>query len=294
MPDKRRNMTHPIKKAVIPAAGFGTRLLPATKAQPKEMLVVVDKPVIQYVIEEAVQSGITDVLIIISDGKEVLREHFNPDEELEKLLEQKGKKEELEAIRALNHLANIHLVYQHEQKGLGHAIGCAEEFVNGEPFAVLLGDTIIESAMPLTGQLAQAYAAQQNPVIALQEVPLNIAHRYGVFVGDKVQDRLYRCKQMVEKPPKDNIPSNLVFAGRYVLTADIFEAIRQTAPGVNNEIQLTDAIKLLMKQRDVYGLAFDGERYDVGNKLDFIKTNLILGLKRTDIGEALREWLKTI
>lgn len=287
-------MNHTIKKAVIPAAGFGTRLLPATKAQPKEMLVVVDKPVIQYVIEEAVQSGITDVLIIISDGKEVLREHFNPDEELEKVLEQKGKKEELEAIRSLNHLAKIHIVYQHEQKGLGHAIGCAEEFVNGEPFAVLLGDTIIESATPLTGQLAKVYAQQQNPVIALQEVPLNIAHRYGVFVGDKVADRLYRCKQMVEKPPKDNIPSNLVFAGRYVLTADIFDAIRNTAPGVNNEIQLTDAIKLLMAKRNVYGLAFDGERYDVGNKLDFVKTNLILGLKRADIGDALKEWLKTI
>lgn len=287
-------MNHPIKKAVIPAAGFGTRLLPATKAQPKEMLVVVDKPVIQYVIEEAVQSGITDVLIIISDGKEVLREHFNPDAELEKVLEQKGKKEELEAIRSLNHLANIHIVYQHEQKGLGHAIGCAEEFVNGEPFAVLLGDTIIESATPLTGQLAQVYAQQQNPVIALQEVPMNIAHRYGVFVGDKVEDRVYRCKEMVEKPPKDNIPSNLVFAGRYVLTADIFDAIRNTPPGVNNEIQLTDAIKLLMAKRDVYGLAFDGERYDVGNKLDFVKTNLILGLKREDIGDALREWLKNM
>lgn len=287
-------MNSPIKKAVIPAAGFGTRLLPATKAQPKEMLVVVDKPVIQYVIEEAVQSGITDVLIIISDGKEVLREHFNPDEELEKVLEQKGKKEELEAIRSLNHLANIHIVYQHEQKGLGHAIGCAEEFVNGEPFAVLLGDTIIESATPLTGQLAQVYALQQNPVIALQEVPMNIAHRYGIFVGDKVEDRIYLCTQMVEKPPKDNIPSNLVFAGRYVLTADIFDAIRNTAPGVNNEIQLTDAIKLLMAKRDVYGLAFDGERYDVGNKLDFVKTNLILGLKREDIGDALKEWLRNM
>lgn len=287
-------MDRPIKKAVIPAAGFGTRLLPATKAQPKEMLVVVDKPVIQYVIEEAVQSGITDVLIIISDGKEVLREHFNPDAELEKVLEQKGKKEELEAIRSLNHLANIHIVYQHEQKGLGHAIGCAEDFVNGEPFAVLLGDTIIESATPLTGQLAQVYVQQQNPVIALQEVPMNIAHRYGVFVGNKVEDRVYRCKEMVEKPPKDNIPSNLVFAGRYVLTADIFDAIRNTPPGVNNEIQLTDAIKLLMAKRDVYGLAFDGERYDVGNKLDFVKTNLILGLKREDIGDALREWLTTI
>lgn len=283
-----------ISKAVIPAAGFGTRLLPATKAQPKEMLVVVDKPVIQYVIEEAVQSGITDVCIIISDGKEVLREHFTADEALEKLLEHKGKKEELEAIRSLNHLANIHLVYQHEQKGLGHAILCAEEFVNGEPFAVLLGDTIIESAQPLTKQLSEVFHAQQNPVIALQEVPLRIAHRYGVFVGDKVADRLYKGKDVIEKPAKDKIPSNLVFTGRYVLTADIFDALRKTPAGVNNEIQLTDAIRLLMNEREVYGLVFDGVRYDVGNKLDFIKTNLLFGLKRKDIGEELREWLKEL
>lgn len=283
-----------IRKAVIPAAGFGTRLLPATKAQPKEMLVVVDKPVIQYVIEEAVQSGITDVCIIISDGKEVLREHFHTDEELEKLLEQKGKSEELDAIRSLNHLANIHLVYQHEQKGLGHAIGCAEEFVNDEPFAVLLGDTIIESAEPLTKQLCEVYEAEKNPVIALQEVPLNIAHRYGVFVGEQKAERLYKGKELVEKPAKDKIPSNLVFAGRYVLTADIFEAIKKTPAGVNNEIQLTDAIRLLMNTRDVYGLAFDGIRHDVGNKLDFIKTNLLLGLNRKDIGEELKGWLREL
>ncbi|MES2622399.1 MAG: UTP--glucose-1-phosphate uridylyltransferase GalU [Bacteroidota bacterium] len=283
-----------ITKAVIPAAGFGTRLLPATKAQPKEMLVVVDKPIIQYVIEEAVQSGITDVLIIISDGKEVLREHFTPDEALEKLLEQKGKNEELEAIRSLNHLAKIHLVYQHEQKGLGHAILCGEEFVNGEPFAVLLGDTIIESEQPLTKQLSDVFEIQQNTVIALQEVPLNIAHRYGVFVGDKVGERLYKGKEVVEKPAKDKIPSNLVFTGRYVLTAGIFDMLRKTLPGVNNEIQLTDAIRLLMKEQEVYGLLFDGMRYDVGNKLDFIKTNLLLGLKRKDIGDELRKWLKQL
>jgi UTP--glucose-1-phosphate uridylyltransferase len=255
---------------------------------------VVDKPVIQYVVEEAVQSGITDVCIIISDGKEVLLEHFHPDETLEKLLEQKGKREELEAIRSLNHLANIHLVYQHEQKGLGHAIGCAEEFVNGEPFAVLLGDTIIEAEEPLTKQLCSVFESVENPVIALQEVPLSIAHRYGVFVGEKKAERLYKGKELVEKPAKDKIPSNLVFAGRYVLTADIFDTIRRTSAGVNNEIQLTDAIRLLMNTRDVYGLAFDGVRHDVGNKLDFIKTNLLLGLKRKDIGDELREWLKKI
>ncbi|MGE0637252.1 MAG: UTP--glucose-1-phosphate uridylyltransferase [Bacteroidia bacterium] len=285
-------MKKKITKAVIPAAGFGTRLLPATKAQPKEMLVVVDKPVIQYVVEEAVASGITDILIIISEGKEVLREHFKQDIELEQVLEQKGKSEELNAIKSLNHLANIHLEYQHEQKGLGDAISYAEKFVNGEPFAVLLGDTIIESAKPLTLQLSEVFDEYQSPVIALQEVPLSIAHRYGVFVGDKIAERLFKGIELVEKPAKDKIPSNLVFAGRYVLTPEIFEAIRNTKPGVNNEIQLTDAIRLLMAEQNIYGLAFDGERHDVGNKLDFIKTNLLLGLKRGDIGEELRNWLR--
>jgi len=285
---------HAIKKAVIPAAGFGTRLLPATKAQPKEMLVIVDKPVIQYVVEEAVQSGITDVLIIISDGKEVLRDHFKPDTALEQLLEQKGKGEELAAIRNLNHLCNIHITYQHEQKGLGDAILCAETFVGTDPFAVLLGDTIIESETPLTGQLALDYERLQQPVVALQQVPFSIAHRYGVLVGQPVADRLYKATALVEKPAEDNIPSNLVFSGRYVLTADIFDCIRNTPAGVNNEIQLTDAMRLLMQQRDLYGHLFDGVRHDVGNKLDFIKTNLLLGLNREDTGPELRKWLNSL
>ena len=287
-------MQNTIKKAVIPAAGFGTRLLPATKAQPKEMLVIVDKPVIQYVVEEAVESGITDILIIISDGKEVLRDHFRPDEELEKLLEGKGKSEALKEIRKLNHFGNIQFTYQHEQKGLGDAILCAEEFVGDEPFAVLLGDTIIESPLPLTGQLAMDYAQFQNPVVALQKVALSIAHRYGVFVGESVSERLFKAKALIEKPPKENIPSNLVFSGRYVLTPDIFTYLKKTPVGVNNEIQLTDALRLLMAGRDVYGHLFDGKRHDVGNKLDFIKTNLLLGLKREDMGDELREWLKGI
>lgn len=287
-------MQSAIKKAVIPAAGFGTRLLPGTKAQPKEMLVVVDKPVIQYVVEEAVQAGITDILIIISDGKEVLRDHFSSDERLEEMLRRKNKQQELKEILHLQKMANISFAYQHEQKGLGDAILCAEEFVGGDPFAVLLGDTIIESAESLTGWLAIDFEKTHSPVVALQEVPLSIAHRYGVFVGDRVGERLYKATRLVEKPPKDNIPSNLVFSGRYVLTADIFEALRNTAPGVNDEIQLTDAMRALMSSRDLYGHVFDGVRHDVGNKLDFVKTNVILGLKREDIGEELKEWLKTL
>lgn len=287
-------MPHGIKKAVIPAAGFGTRLLPATKAQPKEMLVIVDKPVIQYVVEEAAQSGITDVLIVISDGKEVLREHFTNNHLLETLLENKGKTDELAEILKLNSLCNIHFAYQHEQKGLGHAILCAEDFVGNEPFAVLLGDTIIETETPLTLQLAQEYSLLKQAVVALQQVPMEIAHRYGVFVGDKINVTLYKGISVIEKPAKDNIPSNLVFSGRYVLTPDIFGYLKQTKPGVNNEIQLTDAMRLLMEEKELYGLLFKGTRYDVGNKLDFIKTNLLVGLQRPDTGQALKDWLRLL
>lgn len=283
-----------IKKAVIPAAGVGTRMLPATKAQPKEMLVIVDKPVIQYVVEEAMLSGITDILIIISDGKEVLREHFSKDKVLEDLLRRKGKTTELEEIIKLTTLCNIRFEYQHEQKGLGDAILCAEKFVGNDPFAVLLGDTIIESPLPLTGLLALDYEKTQSAVVALQQADLSIAHRYGVFVGDKMSDRFYKATQLVEKPPKDKIPSNLVFSGRYVFTPDIFAHLRNTTPGVNDEIQLTDAMRGLMTERDLYGHLFDGVRHDVGNKLDFIKTNVTLGLKRGEMGEELREWLKTL
>jgi UTP--glucose-1-phosphate uridylyltransferase len=258
------------------------------------MLVIVDKPVIQYVVEEAIQSGITDILIIISEGKEVLRDHFRPDLALEQLLQGKGKSAELAEIIKLNHFGNITFAYQQEQKGLGDAILCAEAFVGNEPFAVLLGDTIIESPLPLTAQLALDYESTQSSVVALQQVPLSIAHRYGVFVGEKSSDKLYRATSLVEKPPKDNIPSNLVFSGRYVLTPEIFRYLKDTPPGVNNEVQLTDAMRLLMADQALYGHVFDGMRHDVGNKLDFIKTNLLLGLKRTDVGDELREWLKTI
>jgi UTP--glucose-1-phosphate uridylyltransferase len=283
-----------IKKAVIPAAGFGTRLLPATKAQPKEMMTIVDKPVIQYVVEEAVASGITDILIIIADGKEVLKDHFRRDDELEAFLQKKGKSNELDVIKSLNHLANIHFEYQHEQLGLGDAILHAEKFVNGEPFAVLLGDTIIESSPALTGQLAEIYEKEKSTVVALEEVPLSIAHRYGVFVGEKLKEQLFLAKELVEKPPRENIPSNLVFAGRYVLTPDVFDYLRKVTPGVNNEIQLTDALRLMLRDKKILGYRFDGERFDVGNKLDFIKTNLLMGLKREELREDLMEWLKGI
>ena len=287
------NTQYSIKKAVIPAAGLGTRFLPATKGQPKEMLPIVDKPVIQYVVEEAVHSGITEILIIIANGKEVLKEHFKHDEELEAHLKKKSKKSELEAIHSLNHLGHIHFEYQHQQKGLGDAILCAEKFVGNEPFAVLLGDTITENKKkPLIKHLAEVYSKHLNPVLALEKVAPALAHRYGIFAGKKISDRLFEADLLIEKPKKS--PSNMAMAGRYVLTPDIFNCLKNVKPGVNNEIQLTDAFKLLMNERKILGYLFDGKRYDVGNRLDFIKTNVAFGLKNKETAPQLKKWLKEL
>lgn len=289
-----RNIQYPIKKAVVPAAGWGTRFLPATKAQPKEMLPIVDKPVIQYVVEEAVRSGITEILIIIAEGKEVLKEHFRHDAGLEAYLKSKGKKNELDAIHSLNHLGNIHFEYQHEQKGLGDAILCAKQFVGNEPFAVLLGDTITENKRkPLIQQLAEIYSKLLNPVVALEKVAPSLAHRYGIFSGKKISDRLFEAQLLIEKP-QGKPPSTMAMAGRYILTPDVFRCLENVKPGVNNEIQLTDAFRLLMNERKILGCLFDGTRYDVGNRLDFIKTNVALGLKNKETGPLLRNWLKQL
>lgn len=290
----KRSFNHPIKKAIIPAAGFGTRLLPATKAQPKEMLPVVDKPVIQYVVEEAVHSGIRKILFVVAEGKEVLKEHFRQDEELENFLREKGKLDELKIIHSLNHLADIELVYQQEQKGLGDAILCAEEFVQDEPFAVLLGDTITANkGKPLTLQLAEIFSTHRQPVVALEEVKPALAHRYGIFAGEKIGNRLFRAKQLIEKP-RGKAPSNLAIAGRYVLTSAVFDYLKKIPPGVNNEIQLTDAMRLYLEEAELHGYLFNGNRYDVGNRLDFIKTNIELGLKNKEIAAALRTWMKQL
>ncbi len=285
----------PIKKAVIPAAGFGTRLLPATKSMPKELITVVDKPVIQYVVEEAAASGIEEVILVIAEGKELLREHFECDAKLETFLKQKGKHNELDSIIKLNEIARVKVVYQPEQKGLGDAVLCAENLVGKAPFALLLGDTIIRSNPPLTQQLNDVYIKHGGSVVALQQIDIALAHRYGIFDGDALAQRLFQAKKLVEKPSAENTPSNMAFAGRYVLTPEIFDAIRQTKPGVNNEIQLTDAINLLLAaNQNVFGWLFEGKRYDVGNKLDFIKTNVELGLMRPDIAYELKAWLKAI
>jgi len=286
-----------VKKAIIPAAGFGTRLLPATKSQPKEMIPIVDKPVIQYVIEEAVASGITDILMVIGKGKRAIEEHFDHNFELEYNLAQKGKKEELEMIKRISDMANIHFVWQKELNGLGDAVRYGRLHVGNEPFAVLLGDTILDSntEKPVMRQIMEVYERHQASVVALEEVPRSLTHRYGVMGGVAVDaNGLYKVDQWIEKPRPEEAPSNLVIAGRYVFTPEIFDLLEVIPTGVNNEIQLTDAMRLLLKTQDMYGLHFDGKRFDVGNKLDFIKTNLLFGLKREEFQEPLKQWLKEL
>ncbi len=281
-----------ITKAVIPAAGFGTRFLPATKSQPKEMLPIVDTPTIQLVVEEAVASGITDILMIIGKGKRAIEEHFDRNIELENQLEEKGRLEDLQSIRYITEMANVHFVWQKELNGLGDAIRYARYHVNGEAFAVLLGDTLIESeGIPVTKQLIEIYNELNSPVVALERVDPAVVSRYGVMKGTLLKNNIYTIEDLVEKPKKEDAPSNLAIASLYVLTPDIFARLDQVTPGVNNEIQLTDAMKMLLRDRSMYGLEFNGRRHDIGSKIDFLKTNVIYGLKRNDIGPEFREWL---
>ena len=285
-----------IKKAVIPAAGFGTRFLPATKSQPKEMLPVVDTPTIQYVVEEAVNSGITDILMIIGRGKRAIEEHFDRSFELENELEAKGKTEELETIKAITDLADIHFVWQKELNGLGDAVHHAKSHVGNEPFAILLGDTIMESAteVPVTRQLIEVFERYEEPVVALESVKPELVSRYGVIDGKEIDSNIFLVNDFVEKPSPETAPSNLVIASRYIFTPEIFDYLEQITPGKNNEIQLTDAMHLMVKDRAMYGLKFSGKRHDTGNKLDFLKTCIHYGLKRADIAPELREWLKEL
>jgi len=281
-----------IRKAVIPAAGFGTRLLPATKSQPKEMLPIVDKPTIQYVVEEAEASGIRDILMIIGRGKRAIEEHFDRNFELEMELEEKGREADLEAIRRSASLANIHFVWQKELNGLGDAISYARDHVGREPFAVLLGDTLLESDRPVTRQLMDVFERFRESVVALEEVPLEKVERYGVIDGTRVDGEVYLVKRFVEKPSRAEAPSNLAIAGRYVFTPEIFDHLEKITRGKNNEIQLTDAMARMLQERAMYGLRFQGTRWDIGNRLDFLKTNVAYGLKRPDIGPAFRRFLE--
>jgi UTP--glucose-1-phosphate uridylyltransferase len=283
-----------IRKAVIPAAGFGTRFLPATKSQPKEMLPIVDTPVIQYVVEEAVQAGITDLLMIIGAGKRSIEEHFDRSFQLEAQLEAKGKVAELQAMRRISELADIHFVWQKEMLGLGDAVHYARYHIYNEPFVVLLGDTVIDSARPAAAQMVELFEELQQPVILLEQVEPKKVSLYGVIDGEEVRPGVYRIRNFVEKPKPEKAPSNLVIAGRYLLTPDIFGLIENTKPSPDGEIQLTEALKALARSRPVYGLKLDGRRCDIGNKEGFIRTNIEFALKRDDMAEDLRQFIKQL
>ncbi len=282
-----------IRKAVIPAAGYGTRFLPATKSQPKEMLPVVDTPTIEYVVREAIDAGIRDILMIIGRGKRSIEEHFARNVELEDQLVAKQKLAELESIRTLPDDVRIHFVWQNEQNGLGDAIRHARDHVGNEPFAVLLGDTIVESheERPIIRQIMDVYEEHQEVVLALEEVDPQHVSSYGIVGGEQVDERTWRVDSMVEKPTLEEAPSRLAVASRYVLPPEIFQALDMTTPGKGGEIQLTDAIRILLADRSIYGYRINGVRHDIGNKLDFLKTSVLFGLKHADIGDELKAWL---
>ncbi|MBR5503640.1 MAG: UTP--glucose-1-phosphate uridylyltransferase GalU [Methanobrevibacter sp.] len=276
-------------KAVIPAAGLGTRFLPATKAQPKEMLPVYDKPTIQYVIEESVNSGVDDILIVTGKGKRSIEDHFDRSFELEHHLKTKGKEDFLKEIEYISDLADIHFIRQKKQKGLGDAIYCAKKHVGNDPFVVMLGDTITKDTVPCTKQLIDIYEKYEKSVIALEEVPDEKVERYGIIGGEEIEDSIYKIDKLVEKPPLRVAPSNLAIMGRYVLTPDIFDCIEDVEPGYGGEIQLTDA---LSKLDEIYGQVFKGQSYDIGNRIDWLKTSLRFALEDDDARDNILEFIK--
>jgi UTP--glucose-1-phosphate uridylyltransferase len=281
-----------VKKAVIPAAGLGTRFLPATKAQPKEMLPIVDTPTIQYVVQEAVDSGIDDILIVSGKGKRALEDHFDRSPELEIHLESREEETALEAIRRIADMANIHYIRQKKQAGLGDAIRYARQHTGSEPFAVLLGDSVVDSVIPATQQLIDMYEQYRQPVIAVEEVPRDKVDRYGIVAAKPVGERVFQIEDLVEKPMPAEAPSTLAVAGRYVLTPDIFGCIDRTRPGKNDEIQITDALRLLLKSQPMVAVKIEGKRYDIGNKFDYIKTIVEFALKRGEFAGPFWEFLK--
>jgi UTP--glucose-1-phosphate uridylyltransferase len=283
-----------IKKAVIPAAGLGTRFLPATKAQPKEMLPIIDTPTIQYVVQEAVDSGIEDILIISGKGKRAIEDHFDRNPELEARLENNDKDALFHEIRHLADMANIHYIRQKEINGLGDAILYARFHTGNEPFAVLLGDTIIDSVIPVTQQLIDAYAQYRCSVVAVEKVPKDKVSRYGIVGGKKLNDQILNISQFIEKPSMEEAPSNLAIAGRYILTPNIYKSLQNTSKGKNDEVQLTDALMLLTRREDVMAAIIEGKRYDIGNKLDYLKTTVEYGLKRKEFSTDFYEFLKDV
>ena len=283
-----------IRKAIIPAAGLGTRFLPATKAQPKEMLPIVDKPTIQYIVEEAIEAGIEDILIITGKHKRAIEDHFDKSFELEMALKEKGKIELLELVEDISNLVDIHYIRQKEPKGLGHAIYCARTFIGDEAFAVLLGDDVMVSEEPVIGQMMKVYAEKGTTVLGVQKVPEDNVSRYGIVKYRKQEGSLYQVEDLIEKPSQKEAPSNLAILGRYIITPDIFPILEDTKPGHSNEIQLTDALKKLAEFSLVYAHEFKGKRYDVGNKMGFLQATVEFALKRDDLGDRFYSYLKQL
>ena len=285
-----------IRKAFIPAAGIGTRFLPATKAQPKEMLPIVDKPSIQYIIEEAVEAGIEDILIITGRSKRAIEDHFDYSPELERELEKKGKLDVLENLRKISDMVNIQYIRRKEPRGLGHAVYCAHSFINDEPFAVLLGDDVAVCKQPAIGQLMDVYDAYHASVLGVSTVPEELVSSYGIVAPDpdfkSDMKGLSKVCGLVEKPPLDKAPSRTAIFGRYIITPGIFEVLARTKPGAGGEIQLTDALKELMQTEDMYALDFEGKRYDIGSKIGFFKATVDFALQRDDLKEPFMEFLK--
>jgi UTP--glucose-1-phosphate uridylyltransferase len=290
-------MAAAVRTAVFPAAGLGTRFLPATKAQPKEMLVLVDKPVIQYGVEEAVASGIPNIVIVTGRGKNAIEDHFDRAVELESFLEQRGKKEQLEEIRKITQLINVAYVRQGEPLGLGHAVLVAKNLVNGEPFAVVLGDDVIDATPPALKQMIDVFDRVGGPVIAVERVPPEDVSSYGIVAIDESVDLgpgVHRITSLVEKPPRDEAPSNLAIIGRYILTPDIFDALESTGRDRTGEIQLTNGLRELQKKRPIYACEIAGVRHDTGNKLGFLKALVYFALKRPELAEPFRQYLESL
>lgn len=285
-----------VKKAVIPAAGLGTRFLPATKAQPKEMLPIVDKPTLQYIIEEAVASGVEEILIITGRNKKSIEDHFDKSVELELELENKGKTELLEIVRNISNMVNIHYIRQKEPKGLGDAIYCARYFIGDEPFAVMLGDDIVdnEGGKPCLKQLIDAYEKYETTILGVQEVAKEDTDKYGIVNGSKVADDVYKVKDLVEKPDPEKAPSNIAILGRYIITPEIFDILSELPPGKNSEIQLTDALEELSEKRDMYAYVFEGKRYDLGDKHGFLQATVDFALKRPDLRDDFLEYITKV
>ncbi|KJS13193.1 MAG: UTP--glucose-1-phosphate uridylyltransferase [Peptococcaceae bacterium BRH_c8a] len=281
-----------IKKAVIPAAGLGVRFLPATKAVPKEMIPIVDKPTIQYIIEEAISSGIEDILIITSRHKKAIEDHFDRFVSLEDHLRGKGKHDLLRIVEETGGMAEIHYVRQGIPRGLGHAIYCGRRFVGSEPFAVLLGDDIVRSQVPCLKQMIDLYEEVQTTVIGVKEVPQAEVSKYGILDAELVKQNIYRVHDLVEKPAPDVAPSRLAIMGRYIIEPEVFNILSCTEPGAGDEIQLTDALKELARQKDMYGLIFEGQRYDVGDKLGYLKATVEFALERPDLEQPFRSYLE--